>query len=172
MLKKKLGILIAILVICSLFIPLSVNYTAQSRLFTSNKFYRYVSLSRLEEVSTQKIIFYDKSKIGFAFKNELGLYEGVTNGIVIFGNYFRNIFVGTLLDYLDGFSSKSSEMKMVWLFFGIFLEIFKNVLFSSLEFIAVLFILLLQSIGSYTYILSYIFTVLFIVGIAYVLKKQ
>lgn len=170
--QKKLGVLIVILIICSLFMPISVNYTGQSKLLNSNKLDRYVSLSRLEQVSTQNIIYRDKSKIGFEFKYELGLYEGVTNGVVIFGNYFRNIFVGTLLDYLNGFSSKSSEMKMVWLFFGIFLEIFKNILLSSLEFIAVAFILLLQSLGSYTYILSYIFTMLFIIGIAYVLQKQ
>lgn len=170
--QKKLGVLVIILIICSLFMPISVNYAGQSKLMNSDKLDRYVSLSRLEQVSTQNFIHRDKSKIGFEFKYELGLYEGVTNGVVIFGNYFRNIFVGTLLDYLNGFSSKDSQMKMVWLFFGIFLELFKNILFSSLEFIAVVFILLLQSIGSYTYILSYIFTVLFIVGIAYVLKNQ
>ena len=170
--KKNPAVLVLILIICSLFMPLSINYTGQSKIFNSNKLSRYVSLSRLEQVSTSNLTYYAKSKAGFKIKYELGLYEGVSNGVVVCGNYFRNIFVGTLLDYLDGFRLKSSEMKIVWLFFGIFLEGLKNILFSSLELIAIVLILLLQSTVSYTYILSYMFTLLFIVGIAYVFKKQ
>ena len=59
--KKNLGVLVLILIICSLFMPLSINYTGQSKLFSSNKLSRYVSLSRLEQVSTSKLTYYVKS---------------------------------------------------------------------------------------------------------------
>ena len=93
-------------------------------------------------------------------------------GIVVIGNYFRNIVVGSTLDYLNGFDVISSNTRMIWLFFGIFLELAKNIIFSSIEFIVMIIILLLQATVSYTYILFYLLTILFISGILYVLKKK
>ena len=105
-------------------------------------------------------------------KNELNSYDGIKNGIVVIGNYFRNIVVGSTLDYLNGFDVISSNARMIWLFFGIFLELAKNIIFSSIEFIVMIIILLLQATVSYTYILFYLLTILFISGILYVLKKK
>lgn len=169
--KKPIILLILILLICSLFIPLSVNYTGQSKIFSSNKLTRYTSLSRLDSVSNIKLRNY-KSNIGFELKNELGVSEGIKNGVVVFGNYFRNIATGTILDYKNGFNEVSGDMKMVWIFFGIFVEIAKNILFSSLELITIILILLLQATSSYNYILSYLLTILFIIGITYVFKRK
>ena len=61
---------------------------------------------------------------------------------------------------------------MVWIFFGIFVEIAKNILFSSLELITIILILLLQATSSYNYILSYLLTILFIIGMTYVFKRK
>ena len=63
-------------------------------------------------------------------------------------------------------------MKIVWIFFGLFVEIAKNILFSSLELVAIILILLSQATSSYNYILSYLLTILFIIGITYVFKKN
>ena len=147
--------------------PLSINYTGQSKILSYNKLNRYISLSRLDGISTENFIYYNKSKVGFSLKNELNSYDGIKNGIVVIGNYFRNIVVGSTLDYLNG-----SNAKMIWLFFGIFLELAKNIIFSSIEFIVMIIILLLQATVSYTYILFYLLTILFISGILYVLKKK
>ena len=136
--------------------PLSINYTGQSKILSYNKLNRYISLSRLDGISTENFIYYNKSKVGFS----------------LIGNYFRNIVVGSTLDYLNGFDVISSNAKMIWLFFGIFLELAKNIIFSSIEFIVMIIILLLQATVSYTYILFYLLTILFISGILYVLKKK
>ncbi|MFQ7119114.1 MAG: hypothetical protein ACLRPW_03175 [Intestinibacter sp.] len=121
----------------------------------------------------RKILFITINlKVGFSFKNELNSYDGIKNGIVVIGNYFRNIVVGSTLDYLNGFDVISSNTRMIWLFFGIFLELAKNIIFSSIEFIVMIIILLLQATVSYTYILFYLLTILFISGILYVLKKK
>ena len=145
--------------------PLSINYTGQSKILSYNKLNRYISLSRLDGISTENFIYYNKSKVGFSLKNELNSYDGIKNGIVVIGNYFRNIVVGR-------FDVISSNAKMIWLFFGIFLELAKNIIFSSIEFIVMIIILLLQATVSYTYILFYLLTILFISGILYVLKKK
>ena len=170
--KKPIILLVLILIICSLFMPLSINYTGQSKILSYNKLNRYISLSRLDGISTENFIYYNKSKVGFSLKNELNSYDGIKNGIVVIGNYFRNIVVGSTLDYLNGFDVISSNAKMIWLFFGIFLELAKNIIFSSIEFIVMIIILLLQATVSYTYILFYLLTILFISGILYVYKKQ
>ena len=170
--KKPIIFLILILLICSLFMPLSINYTGQSKILSYNKLNRYISLSRLDGISTENFIYYNKSKVGFSLKNELNSYDGIKNGIVVIGNYFRNIVVGSTLDYLNWFDVISSNAKMIWLFFGIFLELAKNIIFSSIEFIVMIIILLLQATVSYTYILFYLLTILFISGILYVLKKK
>ena len=169
--KKPIILLVLILIICSLFMPLTVNYTGQSKIFNSSRLNRYTSLTRLENISNQYITSY-KQNVGFELKNDLGLVEGIKNGVVVFGNYFRNIVVGSTLDYLNGFDVISSNARMIWLFFGIFLELAKNIIFSSIEFIVMIIILLLQATVSYTYILFYLLTILFISGIAYVLKKK
>lgn len=169
--KNPAVLLILFLIICSLFIPLSVNYTGQSKVLNSNMLDRYVSLSRMELVSTENIIYYGNSKIGFEYKNKLGLFEGITNGMVVFGNFFKNTIVGTLSDYLKKFNTMSLEVKVVWLFFGIFLEAIKNILLSVFDLIVILFILLLQATGSYVYILSYLITIVLITGMLYVFKK-
>ena len=83
--------------------PLSINYTGQSKILSYNKLNRYISLSRLDGISTENFIYYNKSKAGFSLKNELNSYDGIKNGIVVIGNYFRNIVVGSTLDYLNGF---------------------------------------------------------------------
>ena len=114
--------------------PLSINYTGQSKILSYNKLNRYISLSRLDGISTENFIYYNKSKVGFSLKNELNSYDGIKNGIVVIGNYFR--------------------------------------IFSSIEFIVMIIILLLQATVSYTYILFYLLTILFISGILYVLKKK
>lgn len=170
--KKPIILLVLILIICSLFMPLSINYTGQSKILSYNKLNRYISLSRLDEISTENFIYYNKSKAGFSLKNELNSYDGIKNGIVVIGNYFRNIVVGSTLDYLNRFDVISSNARMIWLFFGIFLELAKNIIFSSIEFIVMIIILLLQATVSYTYILFYLLTILFISGILYVLKKK
>lgn len=170
--NKPIILLILILLICSLFMPLSINYTGQSKIFTSNKLSRYTSLSRLDGVYNTKLVYYSKSKVGFEFNNQLGIKEGIQNGVVVLGNYFRNIITGTIYDYSNGFNKVSYDMKIVWMFFGIFIEIIKNILFSSLELIAIALILLFQSPNCYNYILSYLLTILFIIGIAYVFKKK
>lgn len=85
--KKPIILLILILLICSLFMPLSVNYTGQSKIFSSNKLTRYTSLSRLDSVSNIKLRNY-KSNIGFELKNELGVSEGIKNGVVVFWKLF------------------------------------------------------------------------------------
>ena len=112
--------------------PLSINYTGQSKILSYNKLNRYISLSRLDGISTKNFIYYNKSKAGFSLKNELNSYDGIKNGIVVIGNYFRNIVVGSTLDYLNGFDVISSNARMIWLFFGIFLELAKNIIFSSI----------------------------------------
>ncbi len=170
--KKPVVLLVLILVICSLFMPLSINYTGKSKIFSSNKLSRYTSLCRLDNVSNTKLVYYNKSKIGFEFNNELGIYEGIKNGVVVFGNYFRNIITGTILDYSNGFNKVGEDMRMVWMFFGIFVEIAKNILFSSLELVVIVLILLSQATKAYGYLLSYLLTILFIIGIAYVFNKK
>ena len=162
--KKPIIFLILILLICSLFMPLTVNYTGQSKIFNSSRLNRYTSLTRLENISNQYITSY-KQNVGFELKNDLGLVEGIKNGVVVFGNYFRNIITGTILDYKNGFNNVSGDMKIVWIFFGLFVEIAKNILFSSLELVS-------QATSSYNYILSYLLTILFIIGITYVFKKK
>ena len=152
--------------------PLSINYTGQSKILSYNKLNRYISLSRLDGISTENFIYYNKSKVGFSLKNELNSYDGIKNGIVVIGNYFRNIITGTILDYKNGFNNVSGDMKIVWIFFGLFVEIAKNILFSSLELVAIILILLSQATSSYNYILSYLLTILFIIGITYVFKKK
>ena len=169
--KKPIIFLILILLICSLFMPLTVNYTGQSKIFNSSRLNRYTSLTRLENISNQYITSY-KQNVGFELKNDLGLVEGIKNGVVVFGNYFRNIITGTILDYKNGFNNVSGDMKIVWIFFGLFVEIAKNILFSSLELVAIILILLSQATSSYNYILSYLLTILFIIGIKYVFKKK
>ena len=143
--------------------PLSINYTGQSKILSYNNLNRYITLSRLDGISTENFIYYNKSKVGFSLKNELNSYDGIKNGIVVIGNYFRNIVVGSTLDYLNGFDVISSNARMIWLFFGIFLELAKNIIFSSIEFIVMIIILLLQATVSYTYILFYLLTILFII---------
>ena len=93
--------------------PLSINYTGQSKILSYNKLNRYISLSRLDGISTENFIYYNKSKVGFSLKNELNSYDGIKNGIVVIGNYFRNIVVGSTLDYLNGFDVISSNAKMI-----------------------------------------------------------
>lgn len=170
--KNPVAFLVLALIICSLFMPLSINYAGQNKLLSYNKLSRYITLSKLDNIENQKLIYYNKSKVGFYFKSELGIEEGIKNGIVVMGNYFRNIIIGTIVDYLNGFKTIQSNIKIVWLFFGIFFEIAKNMLFSTLELIAIILILLLQAPNSYIYVLSYVLTILFIVGIAYFLKKN
>ena len=51
--------------------PLSINYTGQSKILSYNKLNRYISLSRLDGISTENFIYYNKSKVGFSLKNEL-----------------------------------------------------------------------------------------------------
>lgn len=170
--SRALLILILILVVCSLFMPLSINYTGQSKISSYAQLNRYVSLSRLDSISSQNFVYYNKSKAGFVFNGELNLKQGIQNGIVVIGNYFRNIITGTILDYLHGFKNISSELKMIWVFFGIFFELAKNILFSSLELVVVMVILLFQAINSYIYVLSYLLTILFIIGITSFLKKN
>ena len=71
--------------------PLSVNYTGQSKIFSSNKLTRYTSLSRLDSVSNIKLRNY-KSNIGFELKNELGVsgtYSGSKAGD--FGDMARSM---------------------------------------------------------------------------------
>lgn len=152
--------------------PISINYTGQSKILSYDKINRYISLSRLDGISSDNFIYYNKSKVGFILKSELDSYDGIKNGIVVIGNYFRNIIVGTVLDYLNGFDVINSNARMIWLFFGIFFELAKNILFSSIETIVIMIILLLQATISYTYVLFYLLTVLFILGIIYVLKKK
>ena len=135
--KKPIIFLILILLICSLFMPLTVNYTGQSKIFNSSRLNRYTSLTRLENISNQYITSY-KQNVGFELKNDLGLVEGIKNGVVVFGNYFRNIITGTILDYKNGFNNVSGDMKIVWIFFGLFVEIAKNILFSSLDKISII----------------------------------
>ena len=72
--------------------PLTVNYTGQSKIFNSSRLNRYTSLTRLENISNQYITSY-KQNVGFELKNDLGLVEGIKNGVVVFGNYFRNIIM-------------------------------------------------------------------------------
>ncbi len=62
-------------------------------------------------------------------------------------------------------------MKIVWIFFGLFVEIAKNILFSSLELVAIILILLSQATSSYNYILSYLLTILFIIELHTFLRK-
>lgn len=50
--------------------PLSINYTGQSKILSYNKLNRYISLSRLDGISTENFIYYNKSKVGFSLKNE------------------------------------------------------------------------------------------------------
>lgn len=170
--KNPIILLVLILIICSLFMPISINYTGQSKILSYDKINRYISLSRLDGISSDNFIYYNKSKVGFILKSELDSYDGIKNGIVVIGNYFRNIIVGTVLDYLNGFDVINSNARMIWLFFGIFFELAKNILFSSIETIVIMIILLLQATISYTYVLFYLLTVLFILGIIYVLKKK
>ena len=92
--------------------PLSINYTGQSKILSYNKLNRYISLSRLDGISTENFIYYNKSKAGFSLKNELNSYDGIKNGIVVIGNYFRNIVVGSTLDYLNGFDVICSNAKI------------------------------------------------------------
>ena len=146
--------------------PISINYVGQSKISNSSTLGRYVYLSKLDIVSS------NSSNTGFELTNYLGMEDGIKNGVVLSGNYFRNIITGTMISYKNGFTGKSSEMKMVWLFFGIFYVVLKNILLSSMDLILMIFILLSQGASSYVYILSYIMTILFIVGIGYVLKKQ
>ena len=164
--NKKPVILILVLIICSLFMPISINYVGQSKISNSSTLDRYVYLSKLDIVSS------NSSNTGFTLTNYLGMEDGIKNGVVLSGNYFRNIITGTMISYKNGFTGKSSEMKMVWLFFGIFYVVLKNILLSSMDLILMIVILLSLGASSYVYILSYIITILFIVGIGYVLKKQ
>ena len=55
--------------------PLSINYTGQSKILSYNKLNRYISLSRLDGISTENFIYYNKSKVGFSLKNELVLVK-------------------------------------------------------------------------------------------------
>lgn len=164
--KKNIILLILVLIICSLFMPISINYVGQSKISNSSVLSRYIYLSKLDIISS------NESNRGFKMDSYLGVDDGIKNGIVLSGNYFRNICTGAIISYKNGFVGKSSDMKMVWLFFGIFYEFFKNILISSVELISMMFILLLQATSSYAYILSYILTILFIIGIGYVLNKQ
>ena len=75
--KKPIILLVLILIICSLFMPLSINYTGQSKILSYNKLNRYISLSRLDGISTKNFIYYNKSKAGFSLKNELNSYDGI-----------------------------------------------------------------------------------------------
>ena len=164
--NKKPVILILVLIICSLFMPISINYVGQSKISNSSTLDRYVYLSKLDIVSS------NSSNTGFTLTNYLGMEDGIKNGVVLSGNYFRNIITGTMISYKNGFTGKSSEMKMVWLFFGIFYVVLKNILLSSMDLNLMIVILFSQGASWYVYILSYIITILFIVGIGYVLKKQ
>ena len=48
--------------------PLTVNYTGQSKIFNSSRLNRYTSLTRLENISNQYITSY-KQNVGFELKN-------------------------------------------------------------------------------------------------------
>lgn len=168
--KKSSLVIVALLVICSLLTPIRINYKTQQRMYNLNYLNRYISLSRWDQVDNSKIVSSIKPKIGFRLKNELNIYDGIVNSIVVSGNYFRNTITSTILDYLDGFNNKTSQMKVVWLFFGLFLELLKNMILSGIDFLLMIFILLIQSINSYSYMLSYILTILFVIGMLKVTK--
>lgn len=151
--------------------PLNINYKTQEKLFNSNSYNRYISLSNLDQIKNSELISTIKQNIGFEVKENLDMYDGFKNGVVVIGNYFRNILSSTVFDYLEGFKNNDSETKIVWLFFGIFIEFIKNILLSTIDFIFVFIMLLTQSPTSYSYILCYIMMILFIVGIVKVIKK-
>ena len=70
--------------------PLSINYTGQSKILSYNKLNRYISLSRLDGISTENFIYYNKSKAGFSLKNELNSYAaegGIGRDLFQWGKY-------------------------------------------------------------------------------------
>lgn len=91
--------------------------------------------------------------------NDLSFWDGIKNGSIVIASYARDVIVGFLCDYISGFYDKGIVMKIIWAFFGLFIEIIKNAFLCIFGTIVLVFKLLFQA-GSISYYLGYIISLL------------
>lgn len=165
------GILI-FLVIISFFIKLDTTQDKKEELLTPGIF-DYISLAKVDYDNNIEMVkvAYDYSLDKYKVQEDLNVLSGVKNGIFVVVGFFRDLLVGFGLDYLAGFYDKGLIGKVIWLFLGVVISGFLNLIGAFLGMFGIAFGLLTQvaPIQYYiSYIISFILMMMLVFGIAFV----
>lgn len=96
--------------------------------------------------------------------NDLSFFDGIKNGVIVIASYARDVIVGFICDYISGFYDKGIIMKIIWLIFGIPIEIIKNMFLCFFGTIILVFKLFFQK-GTILYYIGYIISLFVSLGL-------
>lgn len=153
-----------ILIIASFFIKMDTTEAKKAELLEPG-ILDYISLSKVDQRNKFEMVkvMYDYKMDKYKVTEDLGVFSGIKNGILVVIGFFRDTIVGFALDYIAGFYDKGLIGKAIWLVLGLFLSAILNLLGAFLGMFALAFGLLIQpaSMGYYVaYIISFVIMLL------------
>lgn len=141
-----------VLIIASFFIKLDATEDKKRELLEPG-ILDYISLSQVNEKNKVEMVkvMYDYKLDKYKVKEDLGVLSGIKNGVFSVVGFFRDFFVGFVLDYIAGFYDKGLIGKAIWLILGLFLSVILNLIGAFFGMFALAFGLLTQpaSMGYY-----------------------
>lgn len=165
--KKLFTLIIIILIICSIFLQIETTTDKKSTL-ESYGIGDYISISNINnDIDAIPYIVENLDKIGqekYHENNSLNFMDGVKNGFLIIGSYFRDVVVGSICGYLSGFYNNGIIVKVIWAILGLIIIPIKLVIISLFSTVKLAFSLLTQR-AAISYYIGYVLSLIILVSI-------